>query len=233
MSKYTTELRFYLAFLAGLDETDDVDKILSESWTQVFSFDFPIYNESHREELCKKILLHYYFREIGVETTGAWKVKLQMKMNEIMPFYNKLYQSIDEEFTLNKSKESYVKREYQGSYDFTGNVTSENTDTINLTANVTNTSKYLDTPQGGLEGIIDSDYLTSVNLDSNENTQVTKNNGSSESNTKNFNNDKHSELEYKYGNFDILDNIERYKAEIFNIDLRIINDLNVLFFKLW
>lgn len=234
MSKYTTELRFYLETLAGLEEsTDDIAKVLSESWAKVFDFDFPIYNESHREELCKKILMHYYFREIGMETIGAWKIKLQSNMLEIMPYYNKLYAVLDEEFSLNKTRESFIEREYQGSYNFTGNTKSENSDTINLTDERNDTSKFLDTPQGGLDGILDNDYLTTATINSGENTQTTKNNGNSETNTKNNNNDEHSELEHKYGNSDILENVEKYNAEIFNIDMRIIKDLNILFMKLW
>lgn len=234
MSKYTTELRFYLETLAGLEEsTDDIAKVLSESWAKVFDFDFPIYNESHREELCKKILMHYYFREIGMETIGAWKIKLQSNMLEIMPYYNKLYAVLDEEFSLNKTRESFIEREYQGSYNFTGNTKSENSDTINLTDERNDTSKFLDTPQGGLDGILDNDYLTTATINSGENTQTTKNNGNSETNTKNNNNDEHSELEHKYGNFDVLENVEKYNAEIFNIDMRIIKDLNILFMKLW
>lgn len=234
MSKYTTELRFYLETLAGLEEsTDDIAKVLSESWAKVFDFDFPIYNESHREELCKKILMHYYFREIGMETIGAWKIKLHSNMLEIMPYYNKLYAVLDEEFSLNKTRESFIEREYQGSYNFTGNTKSENSDTINLTDERNDTSKFLDTPQGGLDGILDNDYLTTATINSGENTQTTKNNGNSETNTKNNNNDEHSELEHKYGNFDVLENVEKYNAEIFNIDMRIIKDLNILFMKLW
>lgn len=233
MSKYTTELRFYLANLADVEETNDINKILSDTWAKVFDFDFPIFNENHKEELCKKILLHYYFREIGFETIGNWKIRLQMKMNEIMPYYNQLYKALDEEFSLAKTREAYIEREYQGSYDFTGNSSTENADTVNLSSETNNTSKFLDTPQGGLDGILDSDYLTSATINSDENTQTTKNAGSSETNTKNQNNDEHTEIEHKYGNFDILDNVERYKAEIFNIDLRIIKDLNSLFMLLW
>ena len=37
--------------------------------------------------------MHYYTREIGFETVGLWKLKLQTKLNEIMPYYNKLYET--------------------------------------------------------------------------------------------------------------------------------------------
>lgn len=233
MSKYTTELRFYLSALAGLEDSENVQDVLNESWKKIFNFNFPIYDENHREDLCKKILLHYYFREIGMETVGAWKLKLQSKMVEIMPYYNNLYKVLDDEFSLAKTNESYTEREYKGSYDFKGESSTTNTDTVNFSQNSSNISKYLDTPQGGLNGIISDDYLTSVNTSDDDNTQTTKNNATSESSTSNKNADEHSEIEHRYGNSDLLDNVNKYNEELFNIDLRIINELSCLFMKLW
>lgn len=233
MSKYTTELRFYLSALAGLDESENIQDVLDNSWEKVFNFNFPIYDENHREELCKKILLHYYFREIGMETVGAWKLKLQSKMIEIMPYYNNLYKVLDDEFSLAKTNERYTERDYKGSYDFKGENTQTNTDTVNFSQNTSNISKYLDTPQGGLNGIVSDDYLTSVNTSDDDTSQTTKNSGSSESNTTNQNLHEYSEIEHKYGNSDLLDNVNKYSQGVFNIDLRIINDLSSLFMKLW
>lgn len=233
MSKYTTELRFYLSALAGLDESENIQDVLDNSWEKVFNFDFPIYDENHREELCKKILLHYYFREIGMETVGAWKLKLQSKMIEIMPYYNNLYKVLDDEFSLAKTNERYTERDYKGSYDFKGENTQTNTDTVNFSQNTSNISKYLDTPQGGLNGIVSDDYLTSVNTSDDDTSQTTKNSGSSESNTTNQNLHEYSEIEHEYGNADLLDNVNKYSQGVFNIDLRIINELSSLFMKLW
>ena len=96
MSKYTTELRYICETEAGLKESkgyDDIANIIANSRTKIFSFDYPIYDEAYRSVLETKILKHYYTREIGLETYGLWKLKLDTKMNEIMPFYNQLYKS--------------------------------------------------------------------------------------------------------------------------------------------
>ena len=96
MSKYTTEVRYICETAAGYDESkgfSDVDTIIELAIPNVFSFDFPIFDETYREVLCTKILRHYYTREIGLETVGLWKLKLQTKLNEIMPYYNQLYKS--------------------------------------------------------------------------------------------------------------------------------------------
>lgn len=96
MSKYTTQVRFICESAAGLTESagfDDVNSIISQARTSIFNFDYPIFDNAYKSVLETKILRHYYTREIGEETVGLWKLRLQQKLNEIMPFYNKLYQS--------------------------------------------------------------------------------------------------------------------------------------------
>lgn len=96
LSKYTTEVRFICETAAGLETSQgysSVNKIIEKALPSVFDFTFPIFDESYRSVLETKILKHYYTREIGLETVGLWKLKLETKLNEIMPFYNQLYKS--------------------------------------------------------------------------------------------------------------------------------------------
>ena len=96
MSKYTTEVRYICENAAGYKESkgySDVDKIIEDSIPSIFSFDFPIFDDNYRNVLCTKILRHYYTREIGFETVGLWKLKLQTKLGEVMPYFNQLYKS--------------------------------------------------------------------------------------------------------------------------------------------
>lgn len=96
MSKYTTEVRFICETAAGLETSQgytSVNKIIEKALPTVFDFTFPIFDESYRSVLETKILKHYYTREIGLESVGLWKLKLETKLNEIMPFYNQLYKS--------------------------------------------------------------------------------------------------------------------------------------------
>lgn len=98
MSKYTTELRNYCETVAGYTDRQGfgaIDNVLSaENIPKIMNgIDYPIFDENYRLTLNKKILLHYYTREIGYETIGLWKLKLKTKMGEIMPYYNKLYES--------------------------------------------------------------------------------------------------------------------------------------------
>ena len=118
MSVYTTEVRYICEYEAGLLESagyNDIDAVIEKSWDKIFK-KFPIFDETYRKTLCTKILNHYYTREIGAETVSLWKFWLNQKMNEIMPYYNKLYlteqikfdplHEIDFTRTINETHES-------------------------------------------------------------------------------------------------------------------------------
>lgn len=114
MSKYTTQVRFICETNAKKtllemypDETfsenteidgKSVDEIISLARAKVFNFSYPIFDEEYRAEFEKKILRHYYTREICSETVGLWKLWLETRLNDIMPFYNELYKTTVLEF---------------------------------------------------------------------------------------------------------------------------------------
>lgn len=96
MSVFTTQIRFICETAAGLTESEgynSVQGIIEKSAPKIFDFDFPIFDEKYRLPLEIKILRHFYTREICEETVGLWKLRLQDRMNVIMPYYNKLYES--------------------------------------------------------------------------------------------------------------------------------------------
>ena len=64
--------------------------------------EYPIWSEEYRGEqdgnrwvsgLNRKILDHFYYYEIGQETPDMFRFMLNRKLNEIMPYFNKLYAS--------------------------------------------------------------------------------------------------------------------------------------------
>ena len=181
MSKYTTEVRFICESLTGHDDStgyDDIDSIIQDAIPLIFSFDFPIFDEEYRNVLCTKILRHYYTREIGLETYGLWKLKLQTKLNEIMPYYNKLYESELYKYnplhdvdmtTTNVGQKTGERTDVQNddrTNTFSGSRTSENEQTnVASNENVRNSDSqdrdmYSDTPQGSLTGVDTNAYLT-------------------------------------------------------------------------
>ena len=156
MSKYTTELRYICEVEAGLSESkgyNQLDTILTAAAPNIFNFSFPIFDESYRLILEKKILRHFYTREISEETYGLWKLRLEDKMNLIMPYYNKMYQSellefnplYDTDYTVNHTglaEDTIVEtnnntRTFNKDTDTTE--TDNNTRTLNTTETTNNT----------------------------------------------------------------------------------------------
>ena len=114
MSKYTTEVRYICETFSGLDESKgcfNINEIVQQSRSKIFSFDYPIFDETYRGVIETKILKHYYTREIGLETVGLWLHKLDVKMNEIMPYYNQLYKSCLLEFNPFYNTDLTTKRD--------------------------------------------------------------------------------------------------------------------------
>lgn len=96
MSRYTTQVRFICEQLAGYPEEvgfPSVDDIIKKAAPKIFNFQYPIFDENYRIELETIILRHYYTREICAETVGVWKLWLEARMCEIMPYYNQLFKS--------------------------------------------------------------------------------------------------------------------------------------------
>lgn len=191
MSKYTTEVRFICESKAGLKESvgcNDVDNVIANSWNKIFTTNCPFFDENYRSILCSKILKHYYLREISAETEGIWQLWVNTKLEEIMPYYNKLYESAlleidpfkDTDYTKTHEGENAGTKESNGTT--TNNERKTGTDTIAGTGTITNnrdidntgtassngskTDRYSDTPQGTINNAdLDGNaYLTNVRL---------------------------------------------------------------------
>ena len=101
MAYYTVQLRTICESLLGYSEPQpysQIDNVITNSAPLVFDFDFPIWDENYRLTLEKKIIKHFYMKEIGAETVGQWKLWLDDKLNVIMPYYNKLYATTTYDF---------------------------------------------------------------------------------------------------------------------------------------
>lgn len=253
MSKYTTEVRFICENSAGLSESegaDNVDSILDKCWNKVFNFDFPIFDEKYRQVLCRKILKHYYTREIAHETVGRWKLALNAKLNEIMPYYNQLYKSELLEFNPFYDVDLTRTREGSGTSNRTSNNTetnsgtSKNVSSSSGTSNTDTLNRFSDTPQNSMDtqGIADSVPLTTVtkmnedNTTTNESTDtLIRNDNKTGSGTENINNtDKYIEkVKGKQGTENYSSLLKKFRETFLNIDMMIIEDCSDCFFTLW
>lgn len=123
------ELRVLCENLSGITGGyDKVDEIIAGARPKIFDFAYPIFSESYREVLENKILMHFFHREIGLETYGHWKFELRAKMNEVMPYYNKLYES--ELIEINPIANMHYDKEEQHSGGDDRSVTESNTGTV-------------------------------------------------------------------------------------------------------
>lgn len=241
MSKYTTEVRFICETSAGLNESegaDNVDSILDKCWNKVFNFDFPIFDENYRQVLCRKILKHYYTREIAHETVGRWKLAMNAKLNEIMPYYNQLYKSELLEFNPFYDVDLTRSREGSGTRDTTGNITNNRTSNNTGTSNTNTLNRFSDTPQNSMDtqSITDSVPLTTVTKVNENNTITNKNTeDNTTNNTENVNStDKYIEtVRGKQGTQNYSELLKKFRETFLNIDMMIIDECSDCFFTLW
>ena len=232
MSKYTTELRYICEINSGLFDSVgyySVNDVIEKSRQKIFDFEYPIFDEKYKGVLERKILKHYYTREIGFESIGLWQLKLETKLNEIMPYYNQLYKSELLEFNplhdTNISKVYELKSDNRktendvnvGTYKNTTSSESNDkitrTDDTTITDNGTSKDLYSDTPQGALTGVDNEQYLTNARKIIDNNNSKTNN----ESNTeKDSTNKTQSNGETKTNNKlnSTINNIDEYLEEV-------------------
>jgi len=197
MAKYTTEVRSICESLANWDNQgeiynnagyNNISDIIEIARPKIFDFDYPIFDTSYKATLETKILMHFYFREIGAESYGMWKTWLNRRMVEIMPYFNKLYKSELLDFNPFYNTEHVIQKDSTDTHD---RVNTGNTDSVNFNERKQNTDStseskthaenetdensegtnkntrsnweaFSDTPQGGLEGIASNRYLTTA-----------------------------------------------------------------------
>lgn len=240
MSKYTTELRYICESKAGLRSSvgyADIEQVLTGCVAQIFP-NFPIFDEAYRIPLEKKILKHYYTREISEETFGLWKLRLDSKMNEIMPYYNQLYAS--ELFANGYNPFNPVDISRTHVLERKSNTSGTDTSAYGNTASgsITDTvrDRYSDTPQGALNGVENDTYLTNARKVTTDNSSSTSANGNSTNiNVTDFTNtDQYVErLVGSYGYRSQSDELTKLRSTFLNIDMMIIDELKDLFFGLW
>ena len=250
MSKYTMQLREVCEIEAGFEESkgwNDVDEIVENSRRKIFG-NYPIFDEQYRPVLERKILKHFYMREIGFETVGLFKMKLNNKMNEIMPYYNKLYQS--ELFDYNPLEDTNIKteRDRNGTRvenEGRKNVRSEENSSTNNNKNVNDINRWElnnETPQGALTDVTSGRYLTDAINTQTSDVETSEGSASNIGNTE-TNDDRNKNvsdiedyietIKGKRGTKSYPQLIEEYRKSILNIDMQIIDELKMLFFLLW
>lgn len=93
MASYTMELRNYIEmWTQDTDEMKRSDRI-EMGRPKLFDFDYPIFDQNYKKVFETKFIQNFYMSEIGFETEGLFKFKLENWLNINMPYYNKLFES--------------------------------------------------------------------------------------------------------------------------------------------
>lgn len=133
---------------------------------------YPIFSESHRQELNEKIVNHFRYREIGYETITQFIFALNRKMFEVMPFYNQLYESEELEISAltNYSYDEISKKTGNDLLEKTGTDTNKQTGDSTRTDTGTQTNEQSGTDKQTFEDVKNK---TTYGSNENENTTTT------------------------------------------------------------
>ena len=189
--------------------------------------DYPIFDAEYRTILNNKILMHYYMDEIGFETAGLFKVYLNNKMNEIMPYYNELYKK-QKDLLLNFDKTTNLTETF--TRDNTTDTNTKSNSTSSNTASGTSKNVYQDTPMGSItqQDIDNYDHASNQEFNKNQNTSSIEDNSNLTGKATSLEN----YIRTKTGNNGRLYGIEilkMIKNNYMNIDEMVINELQDLF----
>lgn len=172
-SKPPTLYSILNSIVNGDKEEEDYTKIkdlAKEGRTTIFNFDYPLSQYLDKEKFETMILNHYLQRRIGFETVTAFRIQLDVKLNEIMPLYNKMFNALENWEIFNDGEVT--------TRTGTDNTTSQNTNNTSNTlknTSITSTEDISDRrnselPQNQLEDLRNGSYVTNYSYDTNKNT---------------------------------------------------------------
>lgn len=213
----------------GKLEKTRIKDLADATHSTIFNFDYPLSSKVNKDDFEKMIINHFLMRRIGFETFTAFQIALNTKMNEIMPEYNILFDSIVGWDLFNDGE----KVTLTSSDSKTGNAserTSSSTETEDRTSSDAD-RRYSDTPQNLISDVKNGNYVTEYNYDqyngnanASSESQGTSNRDTRETGT-------HTET-IERSPADKLRLFEEFKNNINHIYSMIFKELEDLFFQL-
>lgn len=252
MANYTTEVKTIIRHFAA-SPSSTIAQQIDKAIPQIFNFDFPIWDADYKSTLCRKILLHYFNKEIGYETFALWQLALSERLNLIMPYYVDLWNTTQLQYNPLTDVDLWetLKRDatdvnnYSDSTNTTNKNTSNSTTSDTGTQQVDATDKVLnsDLPQANYANL---DYGTDLNeSESNTKTTTTAKTTGTDTTTGTGTATKQSTDNRKSNQNDVMhraglsgsrsytDLILQYREAILNIDRMIIEELADLFMMIY
>lgn len=199
----------------------------------IFNFDYPLSEKVSKEQFECMILNHFLMRRIGFETVTAFRIQLDVKLNEIMPLYNKMFDALDN-WKIFEDGEVTTKTG-------TNNKTMQNTNnTSNQISNHSTTStnnisdrRNSELPQNQLEDLRNGSYVSNYNYDTNTNNgeDNSTSTGSSQSTNNGTDNNIYNETITRTPT-DKIAILKEMQENIKSIYTMIFKDLECLFYQL-
>lgn len=192
-----------------------------------------IYDENYRKILNNKILDHYSFEEIGFESPAMFAHYLKVRLQEIMPKYNKLYESelLKIDPLINYSIKEKMDRKNEGK----ATSLSQSSNNTNSSSSQDNEQNHVfqNTPQGNLayEDINNYSYATTHDMEKNSESINGKKESTSKVNDSTDTNSTENYIKTLTGNNNISSTklYLEYVNNFIHIDKLIIDELEDLF----
>lgn len=207
MSKYTITIKDIVNNYTITSQNTDIDSKLDVARNYLFDFDYPTIDDATKKRIEIAILKHYYMREIAFETIGLFKIKLNDRLNLIMPRYNALYEKQD--LTLSPYINSYL---------------NESGNSNNVASTITNNEDWQttsETPQGILTDLKEGKYSSMAVYNENND------------NTNNTSDSDYNRTAESLNGLTYADAFRNYFDNIISIDEELVNEFSDLFMVIW
>lgn len=135
----------------------------------IFNFDYPLSSNVSRENFETMILNHFLMRRIGFETVTAFRIQLDVKLNEIMPLYNKMFDALENWEIFNDGEVTTRTGTDNRTSESTNNTSNELRNHSTTSTNDVSDRRNSELPQNQLEDLRNGSYVTNYNYDTNTN----------------------------------------------------------------
>lgn len=217
----------------GKDNKTKIKDLAKNGRTTFFDFDYELSENISKEKFETTILNHFLMRRIGFDTLTAFKIQLNVKLNEIMPLYNKMFDALENWNIFNDGEVTTKTGNIEDNNTINNTASNTLNNTVNNTTNNISDRRQSDTPQNQLQEIRDGNYVTKYNYDTNNTTSQDTSNatGNSTSNTTEEKQNQYQETIRK-SPADKITILKEMQENINNIFTLIFNDLECLFYQL-
>lgn len=202
----------------------DVDRITGGHWGLD---NYEIFDESYRKTLNDRIRREFWLNEIGYETIDIFIWRIELKMDLIMPRYNRMYLAELKNTDPLEAGGSTSRTRQWGSSENSGESSQDSAGDGSTTSRGRTVAS--DTPQTRLSG--DGDYASSLSDATSEGTNRSSSSSNSKSGSSSrYENNQESDSTMKGNRAQM---IAQYRATLVNVDNFIIEELREHFMGVW